>query len=142
MFKNEAHCIISMLESVYPYIDFYVLQDNGSTDGTPELVKSFFDSKDIKGFIYNVEEGWISHGWNRDHLILETLKAPHNCDWILRVDSDETLEIDNNFDWSIFDDTEIDSFNVPSTLPGLIYFRTWIWNSKRNWRFKHDPTLS
>ena len=140
MFKNEAHCIISMLESVYPYIDFYVMQDNGSTDGTPDLVKSFFDSKNIKGFIYNVEEGWVSHGWNRDHLILETLKAPHDCDWILRVDSDETLEIDDNFDWSIFDNTEIDSFNVPSTFPGLIYYRTWIWNAKRNWRFKHDPT--
>lgn len=140
MFKNEAHCIESMLESVYPYIDFYIMQDNGSTDGTPDIVKSFFDSKKINGYIYNVKEGWISHGWNRDHLILETLNTPHNCDWILRVDSDETLQIDDNFDWSVFNDTRIDSFNVASTLPGLIYYRTWMWNAKRNWRFRHDPT--
>ena len=42
MFKNESSVILRMLESCYKYIDYYVMQDNGSTDGTPELVKEFF----------------------------------------------------------------------------------------------------
>ena len=41
MFKNESSVILRMLESCYKYIDYYVMQDNGSTDGTQELVKEF-----------------------------------------------------------------------------------------------------
>jgi glycosyltransferase involved in cell wall biosynthesis len=52
MFKNESKGIRRMLESVYKHIDFYVFQDNGSTDGTPDIVKEFFADKDIPGFIY------------------------------------------------------------------------------------------
>ena len=44
MFKNEAGIITRMLESVYKYIDYYVIQDNGSTDGTPGI---FFSSKNF-----------------------------------------------------------------------------------------------
>ena len=33
MFKNESKGILRMLESTWKYIDFYVFQDNGSTDG-------------------------------------------------------------------------------------------------------------
>ena len=59
MFKNESKGIRRMLESVYKHIDFYVFQDNGSTDGTPDIVKEFFADKDIPGFIYQIEEGWV-----------------------------------------------------------------------------------
>jgi hypothetical protein len=38
MFKNESKVIRRMLESCYKYIDFYVIQNNGSTDGTQEIV--------------------------------------------------------------------------------------------------------
>lgn len=98
MFKNEAHCIRTMLESVFPYVDYYVFQDNGSTDGTPEIVNTFFAEKGIPGFVYKVEEGWVNPGWNRDHLTQTTLRANHGCDWIIRMDCDEYLEVDSNMD--------------------------------------------
>ena len=44
MFKNEAKSIRRMLESCYRYIDYWVFQDNGSTDGTPEIVREFLVS--------------------------------------------------------------------------------------------------
>jgi glycosyltransferase involved in cell wall biosynthesis len=145
MFRNEAHNIRQMLESCYQYIDFWILQDNGSTDGTPEVVYDFFKDKDIPGFIYKVEEGWVGFGWNRDHLLQKCLDTDHGCDWILKMDCDETLEVDttstidpDGFDWSIFWNTNIQSFDVVAAGGGIVYYRTWIWNAKLPWRFNHD----
>ena len=139
MFKNESKGIRRMLESVYKHIDFYVFQDNGSTDGTPDIVKEFFADKDIPGFIYNVEEGWVGFGWNRDHLLQTTLRNDHGCDWIMKMDCDEYLEVDDDFDWSPFYNTNTESFHVTAQNPGCVYYRAWIWNAKLPWKFQHDP---
>ena len=134
MVNNEAHVIERMLNSVYPYIDYYVIQDNGSTDGTPDIIRNFFKEKGIDGFVYEID-WWKGHGINRDHTLQTALSADHGCDWILRVDADEQLNVDENFDWSVFDNTSIQSWNVPCQGPGIMYFRTWIWNAKLPWRF-------
>ena len=139
MFKNEAKGIRRMLESVWKHIDFYVFQDNGSTDGTPDIVREFFADKNIPGFIYKVEEGWVGFGWNRDHLLQTTLQNDHGCDWIMKMDCDEYLEVDEDFDWSYFYNTNTESFHVAAVNPGCIYYRAWIWNAKLPWKFQHDP---
>jgi hypothetical protein len=138
MFKNESKGILRMLESVCEHIDFYIFQDNGSTDGTPDIVRDFFKDKNIPGFIYEIEEGWVGFGWNRDHLLQRCLSTDHGCDWIMKMDCDEYLEVDDDFDWSLFYDKEIQSFHVTAESPGCMYYRAWIWNSKLPWKFKHD----
>lgn len=139
MFKNESKTIGKMLESVAPYISYWVLQDNGSTDGTPEVVKQWYEKYKIPGLLYKVEEGWVGFGWNRDHALQMLRKQDHGCDWIMKMDCDEFLEIDEGFDWSIFEQTHITSFDVHASAPGCQYFRTWIWNAKLNWQINHDP---
>jgi glycosyltransferase involved in cell wall biosynthesis/predicted O-methyltransferase YrrM len=139
MFKNEANNIRKMLDSVAPYIKYWVLQDNGSTDGTVDIVKQWAAETNIPGYLYKVEEGWVNFGWNRDHLLQTALKRDHGCDWIMKMDCDETLEVGADFDWSIFEDTRPQSFHVTSIAPGLIYYRAWIWNAKLPWKFNHDP---
>jgi glycosyltransferase involved in cell wall biosynthesis len=139
MFKNESKGIRRMLESVWRHIDFYIFQDNGSTDGTPDIVREFFADKNIPGFIYEVEEGWVGFGWNRDHLLQTALRNDHGCDWIMKMDCDEYLESDKDFDWSYFWNTDIESFHVTAMAPGCIYYRAWIWNAKLPWNFQHDP---
>jgi glycosyltransferase involved in cell wall biosynthesis len=139
MFKNEAHTIRQMLDSVTPYISYWVIQDNGSTDGTPDIVKKWAEETKIPGHLYQVEEGWVNFGWNRDHLLQKTLKLDHGCDWIMKMDCDETLIVDEEFDWSPFNDLSVQSFHVVANPPGLIYYRAWIWNAKLPWRFNHDP---
>ena len=138
MFKNESTTIGRMLESCYQHIDYWILQDNGSTDGTPEVVHAFFKDKDIPGFIYNVEEGWVNFGWNRDHLLQTCLKTDHGCDWILKMACDEYLEVDDDFDWSLLNDKSIQSFHITATNPGCVYYRAWMWNARLPWHFKHD----
>ena len=41
--KDEAHVIERCLSSVLPVIDYWVIVDTGSTDGTQQKIKDFFD---------------------------------------------------------------------------------------------------
>jgi glycosyltransferase involved in cell wall biosynthesis len=138
MFRNEAKTIGRMLQSCYKYIDFWVLQDNGSTDGTPEVVNEFFKDKNIPGFIYKVEEGWVGFGWNRDHLVQVVRQTSHGCDWILKMDCDEILEVDDDFDWTLLNQFDVQAFHIPAISDGILYQRAWMYNAKLPWRFNHD----
>ena len=109
MVGNESHAILRMLKSVEPYIDYWVIQCNGN-DNTQEIIEEFFKNSGIPGFTYNIE--WNFPGWNRNDTLQKCLKADHGCDWILRMDADELLKVDEDFDWTILEDTSIDSFNV------------------------------
>jgi tetratricopeptide (TPR) repeat protein len=135
MVGNEARTITRMLESVAPHIDYWVIQCNGN-DETEQIINDFFKEKNIPGFTYQVE--WNFPGWNRNHTLQECLKADHGCDWILRMDADETLEIDDDFDWTPLNGTNTDSFNVNAVSYDTRYFRTWLWNAKLPWFFQLD----
>lgn len=135
MVGNESATILRMLESTVNYIDYYVIQCNGNDD-TEKKINEYFQSKNIPGFTYQIE--WNFPGWNRDHTLQTCLKSEHNCDWILRMDADERLHVDDNFDWGVLENTEIQSFNVTAQANNVRYFRTWLWNAKLPWFFAHD----
>jgi glycosyltransferase involved in cell wall biosynthesis len=135
MVGSESKTISRMLESVAPYIDYYVIQCNGSDD-TEQKINEFFKSKNIPGFTYQIE--WNFPGWNRDHTLQKCLATDHGCDWILRMDADERLHVDEDFDWSILNDTSVESYNITAQAGGSRYFRTWFWNAKLPWFFQHD----
>ena len=135
MVGNEERVILRMLESSYQYIDYWVIQCNGS-DKTQSIIEKFYKQKNIPGFVYNHE--WDFPGVNRDHTLQTALKSEHKCDWILRMDADEQLKVDDDFDWSPLNEKKAQSFNMTALSPGSIYFRTWLWNSKYPWKFAHD----
>lgn len=139
MFKNESRVIKRMLDSCLPYVDYYVMQNNGSTDGTDEIAKQFLTENNLSGEIYNVEEGWVGFGWNRDHLIRYCQKLDHGCDWILKMDCDEVLEVDQDFDWTLMDDKNIQAFHIPAVQGTSVYHRAWMYNANLPWGFNHDP---
>lgn len=135
MVGSEENTITRMLESVVDYIDYYVVQCNGK-DNTREIIDTFFKERGIPGFTYHID--WNFPGFNRDHTLQECLKAEHGCDWILRMDADEQLSVDENFDWSPFENLSTDSFNIVADPGDSLYFRTWLWNAHRPWFFTHD----
>jgi glycosyltransferase involved in cell wall biosynthesis len=140
MFKNESRVIRRMLDSVRPYVDYYVMQNNGSTDGTDEIAKQFLEENGLSGEIYFCEEGWKGFGWNRDHLIQYCQnQSQHGCDWILKMDCDEILEVDDDFDWSPLDNKETQAFHIPIVAGTCVYQRAWMYNANLPWRFNHDP---
>lgn len=135
MAGNEEKVILRMLESCYKYIDYYVVQCNGN-DSTQHIVDTFFQDKNIPGFTYRHE--WKGLGFNRDHALKACLAADHQCDWILRMDADEQLIIEDQFDWSLLNQTDIQSFNITAHGPGFYCYRTWMWNARLPWSFQHD----
>jgi ubiquinone/menaquinone biosynthesis C-methylase UbiE len=138
MFRNESKVLKRMLESCKPYVDYYVMQNNGSTDGSDEIAKQFLIENNLPGEVYDVKEGWIGFGWNRDHLIQHCQKLDHGCDWILKMDCDEVLEVDDDFDWSLLDSKDTQAFHIAAVSGTCIYYRAWMWNAKLPWRFNHD----
>jgi hypothetical protein len=135
MVGSEEVTITRMLESVAPHIDYYVVQCNGK-DNTKQIIDTFFQERGIPGFTYEI--AWDYPGWNRNHTLQEALKADHGCDWILRMDADEQLVIDSDFDWNLLNDTSIQSWNVVADPGSSKYFRTWMWNAKLPWFFALD----
>ncbi|MBI5345789.1 MAG: glycosyltransferase [Chlamydiae bacterium] len=88
--KDEGKVIKRCLESVKPIIDYWVIVDTGSTDGTQQIIKEFM--KDIPGELH--ERPWVNFGHNRD----EALKlAKNKGDYILFIDADEYLAFEKDF---------------------------------------------
>ena len=61
--KNESHVILECLNSVYKLIDYWVVVDTGSTDGTQDIIKKFFEEKGIPGELH--EREWRGFGKSR-----------------------------------------------------------------------------
>jgi glycosyltransferase involved in cell wall biosynthesis len=88
--KNEAHCITRCLDSVKPYIDYWIICDTGSTDNTQEIIKEYM--KDIPGELHN--KSWVDFSTNRNQA-LELSK--NKADYSLIIDADDFLVVEDNF---------------------------------------------
>lgn len=85
--KNESRVIKRCLDSVIPVIDYWVIVDTGSDDGTQEIIKKHL--KNIPGKLY--ERRWRNFGENRTEAF-ELAKG--KGDYILFLDADDTLEFE------------------------------------------------
>ena len=81
--KNEIPVLKRAFDSVCDYIDYWVISDTGSTDGTQDFIKSYFIEKKIPGELhYNP---WKNFGHNRT----KAVQAAHNkADYLLLMDAD------------------------------------------------------
>lgn len=90
--KNESQVIERCLETVMPWIDYWVISDTGSTDGTQEIIRDYFARHDIDGLL--LENEWRDFAHNRN-LALE--QALGKTDYILIMDADDMLVTKNGF---------------------------------------------
>lgn len=86
--KNEAHCIERCLNSVKPYIDYWIICDTGSTDNTEEIVRNCL--KDIPGEFHKHE--WEDFSTNRNKSLQ---LAKSKADYIFIIDADDYLNVSN-----------------------------------------------
>lgn len=125
--KNEAPVIERCLATVKPHIDYWVIVDTGSNDGTQKIIRSFL--KDIPGELH--EQKWVNFGHNRN----EALKlAKEKSDYILLIDADEVLE--GTFDKSALREDAYTASVRVSTSPFVTLQRGFLLADRLSWWWK------
>ena len=126
MCKNEEHCIKQTLESVYKYIDYWVVCDTGSTDKTCEIVTEFFKEKNIPGELF-VDE-WIGFDKNKT---LMFQRAYQKTDYVLHLDADDFLVGD--FKKELISGAESDMFNIKTIRGSSQFTASYLYNNSLQW---------
>jgi glycosyltransferase involved in cell wall biosynthesis len=125
--KNESHIIHECLESIYKYIDYWVVSDTGSTDGTQDIIKNFFAEKGIPGELHQDE--WKNFGHNR------TLALRHcdgKADYAWMIDADDKVEGKFNFP----ENATADGYVVRMGREEFSWWRTQIFNTNSKWEYR------
>lgn len=134
--KDEAHIIQKTLQNILDHIqlDSWYISDTGSTDGTQDLIKNFFLSKNIPGELFHND--WVNFGVNRS---LSISNAFNKSDFILLFDADDYFV--GNVKDCIPKKLDKDAYSLTlSTCPGFYYKRPII-VSNRNIKFFYEGVL-
>jgi glycosyltransferase involved in cell wall biosynthesis len=81
--KNEMGVLKRAFDSIYEYLDYWVICDTGSTDGTQKFTKEYFQEKGIKGELLQHE--WEDFGTNRTKAVQA---AQNKADYLVLMDAD------------------------------------------------------
>ena len=84
--KNEEKDIKRCLESVIPFIDYWVISDTGSTDNTKKIIQELMDKHGVPGELHDHE--WVDFSTNRNYSL--ELARPH-ADFIWFMDADDNF---------------------------------------------------
>lgn len=125
--KNESKVIRRCLASVKDTIDYWVIVDTGSTDGTQEIIKEFM--KDIPGELH--EQPWVNFGHNRNAALQ---LAKKKGDYSLFIDADETLE--GSFDRKSLEKDVYIALVRTLCDPLTVYQRALLINNSKDWSWQ------
>lgn len=87
--RNEEENLTTCFDSIFKYINYYVISDTGSTDNTINFIKEYFQNKGIEGKIFQDE--WVDFGTNRT-IALEHARRESNAEYVFIMDADDYLE--------------------------------------------------
>jgi glycosyltransferase involved in cell wall biosynthesis len=127
--KNETHIIKECLDSILKYIDYWVIVDTGSTDGTQDLIRSYFAEKGIPGELH--ERPWVGFGDNRSEALA---LCDGKADWAWMIDADDYIE--GNFEFPTLNvPEELDAFALKFRRQDFVWWRTQIFRTGRGWKY-------
>jgi len=126
--KDEAHVIVRCLASVRPLLDYALIEDTGSTDGTQEIIRSYLRDNGIPGIV--IEEPWRDFAYNRS-LALKALRANAHIDYALIIDADDAIVYEPGFDPVAFKaGLTADLYNVQFRLRDVVYERPQVCSNR------------
>ena len=126
--KNETHIIRECLDSVCSHIDYWVIVDTGSTDGTQDLIRNYFAEKGIPGELH--ERPWVAFDHNRtEALDLCTGKA----DYAWMIDADD--KIVGDFKYPNNKNLTADGYALKCGRDQCIWWRNQIFKTGIGWKY-------
>jgi glycosyltransferase involved in cell wall biosynthesis len=132
--KDEAHVILRCLTSVRPLIDYALIVDTGSNDGTQEVIRNYLAQAAIPGEV--IKEPWRDFAYNRS-FALAKLRERADIDYALMMDADDTLVIANGFDVSAFKaNLDKDVYRLEIHLGALRFWREQIFSNRVEFAYK------
>lgn len=128
--KDEAHVVERCLSSVRDHVDWWVVADTGSTDGTQDVVRRALAG--VPGEL--VERPWIDFGHNRQEVLdLARTRAASTSDaYALWIDADEQL-LDAPAPPS--PGLDLDGYHLTVEYAGTRYARLAVVRLERPWRW-------
>jgi glycosyltransferase involved in cell wall biosynthesis len=124
--KNESRVIQRCLASVQSFVDFWVIVDTGSMDGTQRLIQKFM--KRIPGELH--ERSWVNFEHNRNEAFM---LARSRADYTLFIDADEKLVVSHPFQRPALDKDCYRALVHTSLYAGL---RMLMVDNRLDWRWK------
>jgi len=124
--KNESHVILECLESVYKSIDYWVVVDTGSTDGTQNIIKKFFEEKNIPGEL--IQSEWKGFGPSRTEA-LNYVKGKAEYAWM--IDADDYLV----GSFKLPEGNDMDSFALRLGREEFSWWRNQIFKVDSDWEY-------
>jgi tetratricopeptide (TPR) repeat protein len=127
--KDEAPVIERCLRSVRRHIDWWVISDTGSTDGTQELVRRSLAG--VPGLL--IERPWVSFGVNRSEALeaARSLESARDGDYALWIDADDEL-VDIPEQWP---ELVADGYHLEVGYSGTHFDRIHLVRLDRPWRW-------
>jgi len=125
--KDEKEVIERCLKSTLPLIDYWVIVDTGSSDGTQEIIKDFMKKNKVPGELH--ERPWINFSHNRNQA-LEL--AQGKSDYVLFIDADEYFQYDEDFSLPPLD---LDYYYVDLKCRGSTWSKISLINTHKPWKW-------
>ncbi|TGU53169.1 glycosyltransferase [Mesorhizobium sp. M00.F.Ca.ET.186.01.1.1] len=132
--KNEAKVILACLTSVLPLVDYVLIIDTGSEDGTQEIIRDFLAAHNVPGAV--IDEPWRDFAYNRT-FALDRLREVETVDYAMIIDADDVLVADPAFDPIAFkSQMGQDLYDVELSQAGMSYYRPLICRNRLTFSFK------
>jgi glycosyltransferase involved in cell wall biosynthesis len=132
--KNEMHVMRRCIESALPIIDYVLVVDTGSDDGTPAVVRHILATHNIPGEV--VEEPWQDFAFNRT-FALRKLQERTEIDYSLMIDADQVVLFDRDFSVQQFKaELKRDLYDIKLNTGPIEYFVPHLTSNRMNVIYK------
>ncbi|WP_377324665.1 glycosyltransferase [Pimelobacter simplex] len=93
--RDEAAIIERCLAAAAPWIDAYAIHDTGSTDGTVEIIRSFFERHGVPGQVTHGRFDDFAQARNDSLAAARETAAAYDVDHLLLCDADMELVVED-----------------------------------------------
>jgi len=127
--RNEAHLIINTFKHLARYIkfDYWAINDNGSTDGTQDLIRNYFKDQGIPGVLD--ETPWQDFAFNRT---VAFSAAFGKTDYAFVWDADDEIHGDFQLPTELTQDSYMFTYGSAC---GSRYSRCQLFNNRIHWKY-------